>query len=324
MRTIFFVLVFSVSAHAVPNVDQARKAARSWHESATTEYDCFLPNMPTRGIAAHAGDSLWFPENTLPALQSAIDLGAHQIEFDIVRAADGFVLLHDLTVDRATNGTGLVRDKTIAELQALTVDVHWSGATGQIATLEDALSIMPPDVWLNLHLKPASGDHYAMTRDVALLIEEKGRGHQSIFSTTSQDGVSGMLSVSRHFFNNNMGGQRMGSDYVTETIEGRHDWIQFLNFDRQLPDINDMVELELAGVRSNFYMGNTWSLDEAESAYINQLWDRGVDFVLVEDVAGGMELFSGQVATIPEPSTFTMALCLICWFRRLASVARRR
>lgn len=70
-------------------------------------------------IAHGAGQGLQ-PQNTLEAAQMAIAAGADIIETDVHASADGvLVLSHDDTVDAMTDGTGLIRDKTFAELQAL-------------------------------------------------------------------------------------------------------------------------------------------------------------------------------------------------------------
>ena len=77
--------------------------------------------MPTRGICAHRGASDTHPENTLAAFHQAIRLGAQMIEFDVASSKDGqLVLMHDATVDRTTDGQGLVSDLTLSELQMLT------------------------------------------------------------------------------------------------------------------------------------------------------------------------------------------------------------
>ncbi|WP_166870625.1 glycerophosphodiester phosphodiesterase family protein [Salinibacterium sp. ZJ450] len=71
-------------------------------------------------IAAHRGDRSAAPENTLPALQAALDAGMSFVETDVQLSKDGVpVLMHDATVDRTTNGSGRVADLTLAELQTL-------------------------------------------------------------------------------------------------------------------------------------------------------------------------------------------------------------
>ena len=71
-------------------------------------------------VAAHRGWSTKYPENTMEALKAAIDLGVDQIEIDVRVTRDNeLVVMHDPTVDRTTNGTGLVCDKLLSEMKAL-------------------------------------------------------------------------------------------------------------------------------------------------------------------------------------------------------------
>ena len=71
-------------------------------------------------IAHHRGASRYAPENTLPALEKAIRLGADFVEFDIQTTRDNaFVLLHDRVLARTTSGRGPVRESDRASIQAL-------------------------------------------------------------------------------------------------------------------------------------------------------------------------------------------------------------
>lgn len=71
-------------------------------------------------VAAHRGWSDVYPENTMEAFRAAVELGVDQLETDIRVTKDGkLVLIHDDTVDRTTNGTGLVREKSLEELRQL-------------------------------------------------------------------------------------------------------------------------------------------------------------------------------------------------------------
>ena len=71
-------------------------------------------------VAAHRGWCERYPENTMIAFKKAIELGVDQIETDLRISADGeLVLIHDATLDRTTNGTGKVCEKTLAELRTL-------------------------------------------------------------------------------------------------------------------------------------------------------------------------------------------------------------
>lgn len=76
-------------------------------------------------VAAHRGWSEKYPENTMLAFRQAAMLGVDQIEIDVRVTKDNeLVVIHDAYVDRTTNGIGLVREKTLAEIQALDAGSH--------------------------------------------------------------------------------------------------------------------------------------------------------------------------------------------------------
>jgi glycerophosphoryl diester phosphodiesterase len=83
-----------------------------------------LPAAPaqTRSVVAiaHRGEHLHHPENTMPAFEEAVRLGADYIEVDVRTTSDGkLVLSHDGNVDRCTNGKGEVAHMTFDEIRAL-------------------------------------------------------------------------------------------------------------------------------------------------------------------------------------------------------------
>lgn len=94
---------------------------------------------------AHRGDPVAAPENTLPAFEAALRAGIQVLELDLRFSADGHaVLIHDETVDRTTNGSGLVSEHTLAELQQLDAG-SWYGsgwAGTSIPTFEQFLPLL--------------------------------------------------------------------------------------------------------------------------------------------------------------------------------------
>src|SRR5580693_9203392 len=83
-----------------------------------------LPELPaqTRHVVAisHRGEHLHHPENTMPAFQEAVRLGADYIEVDVRTTSDGkLVLSHDGNVDRCTDGKGEVARMTFEQIRAL-------------------------------------------------------------------------------------------------------------------------------------------------------------------------------------------------------------
>src|ERR1700731_366186 len=84
---------------------------------------------PERHVVAisHRGEHLHHPENTLPAFEEAIRVGADFIEVDVRTTSDGkLVLSHDDTVDRCTNGAGPVSKMTFDEIEKLDAGIKMS------------------------------------------------------------------------------------------------------------------------------------------------------------------------------------------------------
>ncbi len=111
------------------------------------------PGLTATLIAAHRGGlDAPFPENTLPAFHHARQNGAQLVELDLRATADGqIVVLHDRSVNRTTNGRGLIHEMTLADVQALD-----AGDNHTIPTLQEVLAwAMPLDVGLLLDVKRA-------------------------------------------------------------------------------------------------------------------------------------------------------------------------
>ncbi|MGB8542373.1 MAG: glycerophosphodiester phosphodiesterase family protein [Candidatus Acidiferrales bacterium] len=93
-------------------------------------------------VIAHRGASGHTPENTLVAFERAVQLGAGFIETDLHLTRDArFVVIHDSTLERTTNGRGEVRDFTLAELRKLDAGMWYDREhMGQrIPTLDEVL-----------------------------------------------------------------------------------------------------------------------------------------------------------------------------------------
>ena len=77
---------------------------------------------------AHRGASSYAPENTFAAFDRALELGVSHVELDVHFSSDGhIVVIHDDTVDRTTDGSGPVAEKTLRELRGLDAG-SWFGA----------------------------------------------------------------------------------------------------------------------------------------------------------------------------------------------------
>ncbi|MBK9051699.1 MAG: glycerophosphodiester phosphodiesterase [Chloroflexi bacterium] len=86
----------------------------------------FFANAPDVLVIAHQGGEHLRPDNTMAAFQYAYDLGVDVLELDIHSTSDGqLVVIHDNTVDRTTDGSGLVNELTLAEIQQLDAAYRW-------------------------------------------------------------------------------------------------------------------------------------------------------------------------------------------------------
>ena len=85
-------------------------------------------------VMAHRGDSSNLPENTLQAFEEASKFDVDCLETDIHMTKDGeFVLFHDETLDRTTNGTGKIALFTLAELKELDAGFYFAGNGNDVA-----------------------------------------------------------------------------------------------------------------------------------------------------------------------------------------------
>ncbi|GAB6094201.1 hypothetical protein JCM14469_04530 [Desulfatiferula olefinivorans] len=80
---------------------------------------------------AHRGGGELLPENTLEAYRNAYAVGAESIEGDVHMTSDGVIVVsHDETVDRCTDGTGKIMDKTLSEIKALDAGYRFTPDNG--------------------------------------------------------------------------------------------------------------------------------------------------------------------------------------------------
>lgn len=110
-------------------------------------------------VVGHRGFRSLYPENTRISFQKAVEIGVDAIEFDIHPTKDRqIVVAHDATVDRCSNGTGLIHDMTLSELRKLDFGIKKdpSFAGTQILTLEETLDCiysLNPEMYLLLEIK---------------------------------------------------------------------------------------------------------------------------------------------------------------------------
>jgi glycerophosphoryl diester phosphodiesterase len=254
--------------------------------------------LPERGICAHRGGATTHPENTLPAYQEAVRLGAHMVELDIAITRDGaIVLMHDATVDRTTDGKGKVIEFTLAELKRLDAgawkDPRFAGT--RVPTFQEALAVLPRNVWINVDFKADArfaGKSVEAAQKVAEILIAENRVSQALFAGRGDD-VTAVRAVAPALRICSMERKPDPADYVKAALAQRADFIQlrYCAQDTRLPQW--IAELKAAGVRINYFYTN----DPAEAT---RLLGVGVDFVLVDSVASVLSRQRDLVPLVPR------------------------
>ena len=124
-------------------------------------------------IVGHRGVRSLYPENTMVSFRAALKLRLDLIEFDVHFTKDGHIVVcHDADIERTTNGRGLIRDMTLAELKSYDAGIKLSEefAGETIPTLEEVLELMVQadyQVLLNVEIKDY--DHSLVDQTIAML-----------------------------------------------------------------------------------------------------------------------------------------------------------
>ena len=100
-------------------------------------------------VIGHRGAMGHETENTLASIQKAMDLGVDMIEIDVFKIDSGeAVVFHDRTVDRLTNGSGMIEDYNVFAMKQLVLE-----GGHKIPLLQDVLKLIDNKVVLNIELK---------------------------------------------------------------------------------------------------------------------------------------------------------------------------
>lgn len=142
-------------------------------------------------ITSHRGESAVAPENTLIAVERAIDSTADYIEIDVQETKDGVVvLMHDSSMYRTTGVSKNVYDMTYAQLLELDAGSWFSDdyVGTKIPTLEEVLELSKGKVMLNIEIK-ASNRTPDLEKNVVALIEEYDFTRQCVVTSMYKDSL---------------------------------------------------------------------------------------------------------------------------------------
>ncbi len=130
-------------------------------------------------VISHRGANRVAPQNTIPAFEKSLEIGCDGFETDIHLTADGYpVICHNYTIDETSNGSGNVKDKTLAELRTYDFgsyyDKKFEGTT--LPTLEEFLAVSKKgDIEImNIEIKPPLDGNYEIVAKTIDAVKEYG------------------------------------------------------------------------------------------------------------------------------------------------------
>jgi glycerophosphoryl diester phosphodiesterase len=160
-------------------------------EPTYADIEAFMTIDSETRVIAHRGFSGKAPENTIAAVEMAIEAGAHMVEVDVTMTADDHVIcLHDETLDRTTNGRGRPTDITLEEIRKLDAGSWFSARFSEerVPTLAEVFDAVKGRVLVNVEIKPEAVDH-GIVPLIAALIADHGLHDQVVVSSFAPEAL---------------------------------------------------------------------------------------------------------------------------------------
>ncbi len=246
-----------------------------------TTSDIFTPTAKTRFVG-HRGFNGGAPENTLVGVELAAKAGFWGSETDLQITSDGvWILSHDDTVDRMTDGTGTIRNMTLAQVKSCIVD---KGANLdyfpnlRIATLEEYLqtckrvNIIPV---MEIKGGGYTSEHYD---ELVRVIKKWGFERKIIIICFTLSYLQNVRSRSQHIC----------LQWLTPITQNSIDSLKVLGNAIINPDNSTVTVDNVELAHKNGLLVSTYTVNDFNKA--RSLIDAGVDFITSDNLVGGGQL----------------------------------
>ena len=220
--------------------------------------DWFIPHDKPLNIG-HRGASAAAPQNTLAAFRQAIEFGADGVELDVHLSKDGaVVVIHDFTLDKTTDGTGRVSQKTLAQLKALDAGVKFSPqfAGERIPTLSQVFDALEGKLLVNVELKaPLGSANTALVVPVLDVVRKHGMEKRVLFSSFNVHVLGGMKKLAPHI--------PAGVLYAPDSpVYARHAWLDpFEPHEARNPHFSMVTRPIVRWCHARGLQVNVWTVD---------------------------------------------------------------
>lgn len=223
-------------------------------------------------IFAHRGFSGYYPENTMLAFKKAIEIGVDGIELDVQLTKDNtVVIIHDETIDRTTNGNGLVNSYTYDELKKFDASFNFNNfGFNRIPTLEEYfLLVKDLDIITNIELKTSVYEYLGIEDSVLELIKKYNLEDKVIISSFNHFSILRMKKLA----------PQIKCGFLSE------DWIidaGKYTFSYQIecyhPRFNNLIPEVIEELKKFNIEINTWTVnDERDMLYLKE---KGIDSII--------------------------------------------
>jgi glycerophosphoryl diester phosphodiesterase len=224
---------------------------------------------------AHRGASFSAPANTLAAFLLAAEMGADGVEVDVHLSKDGeAVVIHDFSLEATTDGQGLVRACTLAELKELDAgswfDADFAGQ--RIPTLQEVVDTVGHRLLINVELKTKGLRNNGLAAEVVRIIEDNNLSGRVIVSSFSPLALRWVRQANPLI--------PIGLLYAPDQpLVLRQAWLRYLVHPEALHPDHTMVDARyIRWARERGYRIHAWTVDGPDE--MHHLVDHGVDLII--------------------------------------------
>ena len=233
----------------------------------------------------------------MPSFAAALADGAERLELDVHATADGHVVvLHDPLLERTTDGAGPVRERTLAELQALDAGCHftapdgghpWRGRGVRVPTLDELLAAHP-GVPLNIEVKQ---DEPAIEAAVLAALDRHRARDRTLLAAEHAPIMSRIRAAAPDMLTSCSAAEV--ADFAFRLRDGQLEGWAAPGFALQVPPSYEGIPIvtaeSVAAAHRHGLEVHVWTIDDP--AEMDALLDLGVDGIMTNLPALGVDVF---------------------------------
>ncbi|NLY61417.1 MAG: glycerophosphodiester phosphodiesterase [Clostridiales bacterium] len=226
-------------------------------------------------VIAHRGASAYAPENTVPAFEKALELGTEGIELDVHMTADGeIVVIHDFSIDRTSNGKGMIKDFTLDDIKKFDFG-SWFGPEYKgvsIPTLSEVLQLLRDwDGLLNIEVKSGPIFYKGIEEKLIDMVKAYDFSERVIFSSFNHYSLRDIKTIDPSM--------KIGLLYMAGLVEP-YNYAKSLGAEALHPYYYNIVPEVVEGCKKNGIKLNPFTINNKKE--IEMIMKAGVDGIITD------------------------------------------